>query len=261
MRRYWRIFRILIRTAFIRDVTFRGAFYADIFHVVLWIGLFFTVIEVLFAHTQSLAGWSKGNLIVLLGVWSLLDDLASGTFWNGVQRLPQIIADGEMDFILTRPVDSQFLIAAERFRFSRVIPVLMDFALIAYGLKIGSMADWPVLVFGFPIVLVAGYLTAFAIFSLLHTLGFWFLRIDNVWALYEGFENIGKYPLDIFGRYIKLLSLTLVPLTIMFVFPAEALVGFISGTEVLNALVVAVVFLWLARRFYQYSVRRYSSVA
>lgn len=227
----------------------------------IWLSVFFVVIEILFGHTESIVGWNKGNLIVLLGVWSFLDDLASATFWEGVKRIPTLVADGQMDFILTRPLDSQFLIAAGRFRFSRVIPLMADIALIIYGLSLGSIASFWVIAVAFPIVLVAGYLTALSVFYTLHTLGFWFLRVDNIWALYEGIENIGKYPLDVFGRHAKLVSLTVVPITVMFVLPAEALVGFISGIEVVNALAVAAVFLWLTRRFYQYSVRRYSSVA
>ncbi|MBI2552586.1 ABC-2 family transporter protein [Candidatus Uhrbacteria bacterium] len=261
MRRYFRILKVLVRVSFIRDIVFRGAFYIDLFHAVLWLGLFFLVIEVFFSHTESIVGWTKGNLIVLLGIWSLLDDLASGTFWEGVKRIPTLVADGNMDFILTRPVDSQFLIAAERFRFSRVIPLIADIALISYGLSIGSIGSLWTILLGFPIVIIAGYLTVLSVFYLLHTLGFWFLRIDNIWALYEGIENIGKYPLDVFGRHIKLVSLTVVPLTVMFTLPAEALVGFLSGAEVINALLVSALFLWLTRKFYQYSVRRYSSVA
>lgn len=261
MRRYLRILRILIRTSFIRDITFRGGFYVDAFYSFMWLGLFFIVIQVLFAHTSAIAGWSKGNLIVLLGVWSFLDDLATGTFWWGVSRLPTLVSDGTMDFILTRPVDSQFVIAAERFRFSRVILIAADIALIAYGLSIGSIASGLSLFIALPVVLVSGYLTAFSLFYLLHTLGFWFLRLNNIWALYEGLENIGKYPLDVFGRHVKLLSLTVVPLTVMFVFPAEALVGFLTTSEVFVALAVSVIFLALMRKFYQYSVRRYSSVA
>lgn len=261
MRRYFRIFKILARTSFIRDIAFRGAFYIDVFHAVLWIGLFFVVIEVLFAHTESLAGWSKGNLVVLLGIWSLLDDLATGTFWDGVKRIPNLVAQGQLDFILTRPIDSQFLVSVERFRFSRVIPIVADILLIIYGIKIGSIGPWWSIAFLFPVMLAAGYITAFSLFYFLHTLGFWFLRIDNIWALYEGIENVGKYPLDVFGRHAKFLSLTIVPIAIIMMLPAEALIGFLSGTEVVNALIVAVVGFFLTRKFFQYSIRRYSSVA
>ena len=250
-----------MRTAIARDMTFRGAFYVELFHVLMWIGLFFILIEVLFAHTREIAGWSKGNLIVLLGVWSLLDDLTSGTFWEGVKRIPSLVAEGQLDFIFTRPIDSQFLISVERFRISRAIPLIVDIALIVYGLKLGTVASWWVILFIFPIILLTGYLTSYAVFYFLHTLGFWFLRVDNVWAIYEGIENIGKYPLDVFGRHIKLLSLTIVPITIMMVFPAEALIGFLSAGEVVNALVVSIVAFYLARKFYQHSLRRYSSIA
>lgn len=256
-----RILSILVRTSFVRDIAFRGAFFVDLFHAFLWLGLFFVVIQVLFQHTHEIVGWSKGNLIVLLGMWSLLDDFASGTFWDGVKRLPDFIADGKLDFILTRPVDSQFIIATDRFRVSRLIVMAADIALIVYGLSIGSVGALWSMLFGFPLVFIAGYLTGLAIFYILHTLSFFFLRINNIWALYEGFENVGKYPLDVFGRYIKLISLTVVPLTVMFVLPAEAFVGFLSSVEVINALVVSMIFLLLARKFYQYSVRRYSSVA
>lgn len=261
MKRYFRIFKVLTRASLIRDIAFRGAFYIDLFHAILWLGLFFLVIEVFFTHTTEIAGWSKGNLIVLLGVWSFFDDLASGTFWEGVKRIPTLVAEGQMDFILTRPVDSQFIISIERFRFSRVIPLIADIALIVYGLNLGGAGSFLSMGLLFPIMVVAGYVTAFSMFYFLHTLGFWFLRIDNIWALYEGIENVGKYPVDVFGRHIKLISLTVVPIAVMMVLPAEALIGFLSGAEVINALAVALLAFLFSRWFYQKSVRRYSSIA
>lgn len=261
MRRYFRILKVFTRASLVRDMAFRGAFYIDLLHSLLWLGVFFVLIEVLYVHTDTLAGWSKGNLIVLLGVWSLLDDLASGTFWEGVKRIPTLVAEGQMDFILTRPVDSQFIISVERFRFSRAIPLIADVALILYGIRLGGAAPWWNIGLLFPLMLVAGYVTSFALFYFLHTLGFWFLRIDNVWALYEGLENVGKYPVDVFGRHIKFLSLTIVPIAVMLVLPAEALIGFLTNFEVLNALVVAIIGFWLSRKFYRYSLNRYSSIA
>jgi len=261
MLRYFRILKVFIRASFIRDIAFRGAFYIDLFHAVLWLGLFFLVIEVFFSHTAEIIGWNKGNLIVLLGVWSLLDDLANGTFWEGVKRIPTLVADGQLDFILTRPVDSQFIIAVERFRFSRAIPLIADVTLIVYGVNVGGAASGASMIVLFPLMLMAGYITAFSLFYFLHTLGFWFFRIDNIWALYEGIENVGKYPVDVFGRHIKLISLTIVPIAVMMLLPAEAIVGFLSGLEVLNALAVALAGFWLTRKFYLFSVRRYSSIA
>ncbi len=261
MRRYLRILKVFTRASLIRDMAFRGAFYIDLLHSILWLGVFFLLIEIMYIHTDALAGWNKGNLIVLLGVWSLLDDLASGTFWDGVKRIPTLVADGQMDFILTRPIDSQFIISVERFRFSRAISLIVDVALIAYGISLGGAAQWWSAVLLFPLMVIIGYITSFALFYFLHTLGFWFLRIDNIWALYEGFENVGKYPVDVFGRHIRLLSLTIVPITVMMVFPAEALVGLLDGFEILNGVLVAVVGFWLARKFYLYSLHRYSSIA
>ena len=139
--------------------------------------------------------------------------------------------------------------------------ILADVGLIAYGLTIGEMAPWHTIILRFPVLVVSGYIIALSVVYLLHTLGFWFLRINNVWALYDGLEGIAKYPLDVFGRHIKLLSLTIVPLTVMFMFPAQALLGRITTLEVLYAPVVAAIFFAVARWFYQYSVRRYSSVA
>jgi ABC-2 type transport system permease protein len=261
MRRYFRILRIFVRTALVRDIEFRAAFFIEVFYPLVWLTLFFGVIQIFYSHTKSIAGWDKAALIVLLGVWSFIDDLGSGTFWRGVIRLPELVAEGKLDFLLVKPVDSQFMIAAERFVFARVILIVADIGLIAYGLSLGTIGSWWMVALAFPIFVITGYAILFSFFYIFHTLGFWYLRIENIWALAEGFENIGKYPIDIFGRHVKLISLTVVPLAVIFMFPAQALVGSITVLELLYAPVVAVIFLAFARWFYQKSVRRYSSVA
>lgn len=261
MSRYWKLTKILFRTSVIRDMQFRGAFFADLFSVLLWTVSYIVVIEVLYLHTNMLHGWNRGDLFVLLGIWVIIDDLLGATVWKGLQELPQTIADGKLDFVLIKPVDSQFLLTMRRFYLVRLVTLLAGVALTVYGFQQSGAVVSVFSLLTFMVLLVCGYLLSFSIFMFLETLGFWFLRIDNVWALFDGMQSIAKYPLDVFGRPVKFATLTVVPLFVAFLYPAQALLGRLTWWEIAYAPALTVLFLWLTRKFYQYSVRRYSSVA
>ena len=87
------------------------------------------------------------------------------------------------------------------------------------------------------------------------------VKVDNLWATYEGLAWIAKYPLDIFGSVIKAISLTVVPFSVAFAFPAQALAGKLDWPWVIYAIAVALFFFLVSRWFFNFALRHYTSAS
>ncbi len=225
-----------------------------------WICAYLLLIHILFLHTNNIVGWSKRDMFLLGGIWLAVSDLLEATVATALLKIPEYVRYGTLDHILTRPVDSQFIISFWRFDFMRSLMLLADLGIIAYALSIESVSLNLTMVVA-PLLIINGAVIGYAMSIALQSLAFWFVKVDNLWALFNGILDVAKYPLDIFGKVVKLITLTAVPLALMIMLPAQALLGRASWLLIGYSFCVSAVFLFLSRRFYQFAVRRYSSVA
>ena len=67
LRRYAAVYAMLGRNSLVREMTFKTNFVLWIFVELLWFGLQITFINVMFLHTESIAGWSKWQVVLLIG--------------------------------------------------------------------------------------------------------------------------------------------------------------------------------------------------
>ncbi|MDO8505078.1 MAG: ABC-2 family transporter protein [bacterium] len=260
MKRYIRIFKVLFRTSLIREMAFRSNFVVGTAVTLSWIAVYFILLEVIFLHTDFIAGWSRRDAIMLYGVWSMMDDLISWFVAGGLKNLPLVVEDGTLDRLLTKPIDSQFIISFDRFEFNRAPLLLVDIGIILYAYSLHSISLRPIM-FLAPLLVINGAMIGYSILLLFESLAFWFVRVSNIWALYHGIADLARYPVDIFGRVIKAVSFTVLPFAVMMMVPAQAFLGTLSFGMVGYSILVSSFFLLISRKFYQFAVRRYSSVA
>ena len=259
MKRYLSIFKVLFRTALIREMMFRSNFVIGTLATGAWLGIYFILLDLIFLHTDSIAGWSRRDAIMLFGVWSTMDDLITWLV-SGLKDLPAVVEDGTLDRLLTKPIDSQFIISFERFRFERAPLLLIDAGIIAYAYSLETIALHPVMLLA-PLLVLNGLAIGYSILLLFESLAFWFVRVSNLWALYHGITDLARYPVDIFGATVKIVAFTALPLAVMMMVPAQAFLGTLSWAMVLYSVLVSSVFLLISRKFYKFAVQRYSSVA
>ena len=77
------------------------------------------------------------------------------------------------------------------------------------------------------------------------------------WNIFEA----GRYPVDIYRRPIRLGLTYIIPLAFITTFPAAALVGKSSPTNVAAALVVAALSLVGTSAFWRYGLRHYTGAS
>ena len=67
LRRHLSVYAILWRNSVVREMMFKTNFLLWIVVELLWFGLLLCFIGVLYLHTESIAGWSKWQVVFLIG--------------------------------------------------------------------------------------------------------------------------------------------------------------------------------------------------
>lgn len=260
MARYWKIYRTFFVSSLARELEFRANFFAKVFQSVVWIGFFVLILLVVYRNTDQIAGWNKGDALVLGATVFTMNALSSAFFFS-VTEIPQQVRMGALDFIVTKPIDSQFWTSARRFNFDQIGALIAGIAMIVIGVRMGNIHASPLQWSAY----LASLLCALAIFYSLNlammTTGIWLVRVDNLFILTESLTQVARYPLDIYPSGLHRLLTYVVPLGLLATVPARQLVRGANLTMVGVSLVWALAALALSRAFWRYAMRHYSSAS
>ena len=114
-------------------------------------------------------------------------------------------------------------------------------------------------VFEATVLLLAAVAILYSISTLVISLAFFVVKVDNLIYLFISIYDAARWPASIFRGGLAVVFTFVIPLAVMTTFPALALLGRISATEVVAALVGAATFTAVARLGWRRSIAHYTS--
>lgn len=259
LRHHLRIYRIIVENAVSYEAQYRKDTIAKMVLNILWLGMLFVLIEIVFTHTASFAGWSKEAVYLLMLFWAIADEIDIA-FFNQVSFIPDYITDGALDGLLIKPANTLFL-ATVNLRMKAIYRLVTELV-VAGG--VFFIFDIPVTVLGLflgVILLVTGVIALYSLRLMLNTLAFWFYRISNINALFYMMQSLGQYPLDIYPKTARIVLLTAIPVGLVGFVPALAALGNAPARLIILAFGTSVALFILATCFWKFAIRRYTSAS
>jgi ABC-2 type transport system permease protein len=262
MARYLRIYIQLIKFAFMWETTYRWSFLLEIGVEVGYFAVSLLGIKVLYANVTSLAGWSYYQLLVLAGLSMVFSEVLLGlVFIFNLRRLPIKIADGELDLVLVRPINSQFAVSLWQPYFALVPSLVSGVIVVVYAFRAGGLSfNWWAIA-PFLVVFISGWVMAYAVSMMVTTLAFWWVNASPLADLAQEVMQMSGRPYQIFSGWWRYIFLWLVPLAFMVTFPAQILLGQAQGWWVPAAVGLAGIFLYTSHKFWSLGLKHYSSAS
>lgn len=262
MKRYLAIYWHLIKFAFIWETSYRFSFLLEIVVEVGYFVVSLLGIKILYANIASLAGWNYYSLLVLLGLSMVFSELLLGlTFIFNLRRLPAKIANGDLDLVLTKPINTQFAVSLWQPYFALVPSVFSGLAVMMYAFRLGNLTFNWLSFFPFLVVFMSGLVMAYAVSMILTTLSFWLLNASPLPDLAQEIVLMAERPYQIFSGIWKIIFLVVVPLAFMLTFPAQILLGELVWWWVPSSIVLAGIFLYASHKFWNFGLKHYSSAS
>jgi len=258
--RYWRIYKSFFTSSLARELEFRANFFAKVFQNLVWIGFFVLILLVIFRNTNSIAGWGRGDTLILGATVFVMNAISSALFFS-VTEIPQQVRLGALDFVVTKPIDSQFWVSVRRFNFDQIGSLIAGAAMIGIGVHLAGVSPHIGQWLAYLVLLISAIAMFYAFNLAMMTTGIWLVRVDNLFILGESITQVAKYPIDIYPAGVQRFFTFFVPLALLSTVPARQLVLGADPKMVLWGLVWAVAAVWLARRFWSYAMKHYSSAS
>jgi ABC-2 type transport system permease protein len=256
-----RLIYIYFRVNVLNETAYRVNFFVQFFQSLLELGASLAGLAVIFSFTDSLGGWGADEMLALVGVYFLIGGLISLVIQPGMSALIDSVRDGTLDFILTKPEDSQLLVSIQRVAVFSLMDLLLGLgvlvvALVRLGGRVGGSQA-----LAFAGMLAAGGIIVYSFWLILASLSFWFVRVENLLEIFRSMYEAGRWPVSLYPGWLRFGLTFIVPVAFATSIPAEALTGRLTGLSLLGALGLAVLLFLLARLIWRLGLRRYSGAS
>ena len=260
MRRYLSLFwQYFLQYAKVR-LSYRGDFFLSVATMVLATVFGLAVVFLIFGRTPRLAGWSFWEILFLYGFSLLPMALFNVLSINLYEFADVYIIQGKFDRVLVRPIHSLFQILFEKLRLEALGDLFLGFAVLA-----AAAARLQLRIDVLDVLLLAGAVLCGAllytsIFISLCTVSFYMEDRVGVMPPVYNMLAFGRYPMDIYNGFIRVLLSWVIPFGFATFYPAAAFLKH-DAYRIYAWLipVVTVAFAWLALALWNRGVRSYSS--
>jgi ABC-2 type transport system permease protein len=263
--RYFRLLGSLGRFTLSRELAFRGNFLVKVSVEVLWLAILVAFFRTVFARTSAIAGWNEPQYFFFVGCFFAMNGLIEMLFLDNCNEFAELVRTGDLDGLLLKPIDEQFLITCRRIDWGTAPNILMGGVLMVIALVQMHWQFDAVRILTFLVTVVCGTAIAYSFMLLLTSISVWMVRNQSLMEMWWLFSSVARYPKEIFaGRWAEPLGnffTYIVPILVVVNVPANAMVRALDPPMVLLIMAAAVILLWLSRRFFHFALRSYRSAS
>jgi len=258
--RYLRLLALFFRTELAYELEYRTNLALELLQMVVIITTSVGAVLVLFNYTTVLNGWDLGAMLVLLGCFYLVQGFGEFVLQPSFEKFMEHVRLGTLDFVLLKPASAQFLVTMRHFQVVQLAQMGLGAVVVIAGLPRVSTLG-PTEAAAFVVALVCGFTLIYALLLALSTFAFWFVRIDNLMAIYWSFLDAGRFPVDIYPGWLRVTLSTAVPVGVAVTVPAQAISGRLDVAGLGLLVVGTVAAFFLASWFWRLGLRSYTGAS
>ena len=204
-------------------------------------------------------GWSWQEALIVLGIFTLLEGFSATFLVPNLNRIVRHVQEGTLDFILLKPISSQFWLSTYSLSPWGFPNVMFGLILIGYaGNQLGlGLTNYASSVFP----LVFGFISLYSLWFMLGATSIWFVKIYNVTEVLRGLVQAGRYPIIAYPTAYRIFFTFVIPVAFLTTVPAETMLQRADWLWIVGSGGLALVLLFAAHRFWRFALRFYTSAS
>jgi ABC-2 type transport system permease protein len=193
MERYLKVLRLFWATALTAELEYRVNFlisalssFGGLIGSIFGLSLFYR-------DGYTFPGWNWNQSLIVLGVFTILQGFSATFLAPNLNRIVRHIQQGTLDFVLLKPISSQFWLSVHTFSPWGLPDLIFGALIIGYaGIQLGL----PVYFYLLGLVpLLFGFVILYSLWFMLGAMSIWFVKIYNVTEVLRGLLEAGRFPM------------------------------------------------------------------
>lgn len=256
-----RIINMFISQSFSQTLAYRTT---SIFIVVF--GTLFSLGEVIgvfvyYSYTDNIFGWDKNAFLLLIGTFSLIQYIYQFLFVLQHEELMDKVIEGELDYDLIRPMDSQLLCSFRLLDIPSLINMIIPLALISYSIKNLDNSVHAIYFVQYILFIFIGVLFYYLLNQFFVSLSFWIERPGKLIGLPEYLFDLASRPRSVYPKYLQIIIVFIIPVVSATNTPVSFLRGSVDLTALFSLLIFTIIMFWVVRVQWIKGIKRYASTS
>ncbi|WP_369699338.1 ABC transporter permease [Cyanobium sp. PCC 7001] len=266
LRRYWRSLGCFWTTALNAELEYPANFWIEALSVLGNLAGSLFVLGLLFggparADGAQLGGWSWDQALVVLGLYTLLEGFTTSLLQPNLSRIVGHVQTGSLDYVLLKPVDSQFWLSTRMLSPWGLPGVVAGLALCGWAAGRAGARWHPTGVLLALALVLASAVILYSLWFVLAALSIWFVKVWNATEVLRYTLVAGRYPVSAYPAALRLVFTFVLPVAFLTTVPAEAILGRGHPAWAVGGLLVAAVCFAASRWFWRFALRHYTSAS
>ncbi|MFV0442652.1 MAG: ABC transporter permease [Planctomycetaceae bacterium] len=266
---YFRVWWTFLRNSLVRELTFRGNFLIEVLTRAFWFAAQMFLFHIIYGQVPSIQDWNKFEYFAFMATGMLINALVEMLFMPNVAEFSELIRTGNMDFLLLKPIDTQFLVSCQKVDLSDLSQLLMSLGLLWYAVTNagGEVTAGRVAMYG--LLVLTGVAFFYALMIALASTSIWLGRNQGLYDFWFYITMFARYPQGFYkqtgaGEVLWFGFSFILPLLLVVTVPSRILLGKALDPNWWVAVIcpmLTAVLLWISRRIFVWSLESYRSAS
>lgn len=259
--RYARIWLASIRYSLVRAMMFRGDFLMWALVEFFWMGANVLLVNVIYDHTDSIAGWTKYEMLLLVGTTQLTQRLLMAFFWTNLFELGRNVRSGHFDFFLAQPGSPLFMVSTRKFDLDGLVNVPVALAIVGYAAYQLQLSPGAAQLAAYALFIACGLVLHYSMLLGIISLVFWLQSAKGIEGGYFGLTEFSRMPREAVRGVSAVVFVYALPVIIVSNVPSRVLVHGIEPGQAAWLFGATAFWLAVAVSIFRAGVRRYASAS
>ncbi len=261
MVKHLKLLGVFWRFSILSEMEYRVNFVTNALMSIFWLVWGVIGATIFFAYRDQIGGWTYYQVLLVIGLFSIFTGVMEAFFRPNITAMIEQVREGTFDFVLVKPVNAQFYSSFHSLTMWRVVDIVAGAAVIVYALAAMHVMPSPAQLLAFAVLMLIALILVYCIWLAMMTMSFWFVKVDNFAELFYSFYEAARYPVTVYGTWIRAALTFVIPIAFITTFPAAALIGLLQPTELIIGIVLAALLLFGTNRLWKIAIRSYASAS
>ena len=261
LNKYIKVYTKFLHTSIASELEYKTNILIDFITAVLsLIGSIF-LLSIFFQNNGSIGGWRFEQALIIQAIYTIMNGITNTWFNPNLTEIVKHVREGTLDFVLLKPIDSQFFISLKKINPSGFLEIILGFSLLLYGIKSNQInLNISSLTLCF-ITIICSIGILYSLWFFISTTTIWFVKTWNATEVLRSFLYIGRFPLNSFSFSLRIFFSVFIPIAFITTIPSEVFLGLSQLWKILLEIIVALVFFSTSRKFWLYALKFYTSAS
>ena len=261
MKRYLKTLILFWKTSFAIQLEYQLNFIIELIAMIgTLLGSIF-ILSLFYRYGNQLNDWSWEAALVVQGVYTFLDGITNTWLRPNLTEIVNHVREGTLDFVLVKPIDSQFWLSFRTLSPSGIPEILLGLSLIYWSSNQASSEINIQSTIYASLMLFLGIIILYSLWFLIAATSIWFVKTWNATEVLRAVLSAGRFPINAYPIALRFIFTFILPITFLTTIPAKTILGQIQISMIILGLFLSIIFYRGSRGFWQFAVKHYTSAS